>query len=674
MTYSTSNYKFLFYLFGITLAGLLLRLNHLGTESITADEVSALLRLQFNSFSEMLEGGVKPDGHPAFTQVLLWFWIKTFGDTEFSIRLPFVLMGTASIWLAGITTKRWFGIGAALAVAASLAFLQFTIMYSQLARPYAPGLFFTMLAAYFVSRFSQEEKVKWTHIVGFAIAGAGAAYSHYFSLLATLLLGIAGVILVAKTNRTKYFIACTAAILLFLPHISFTLSQMEIGGIGGPGGWLAAPTPAFFQEHLSYVFNSSSGILILVCALTFICFVFNKRPIEKKQIIVFLLWLLPILIGYFYSVYKNPLLQNSTLLFSFPFLLMFIFSWMPSDALSKWPYRFALVLILPMAYYITVHKPFRLTEHFGRLKELVEVYERTSENDAKHNVDAMFNVDANYFLDYYGIGPRNMPLTEKMYFAHTDKHDELLQLRNKVQSSTADYFVYGWSTRESSPASLDIIAEQFPFLVEKHEWFNSAVYLFARMKCSGVKWEEAIYAGKTYSFNTVSRGMLGDSVGLWSEGNPYVLYDTIAGPENPIMPQCERIKQYYFVLDSSKQFSSTFITRVGSVLRNPDNEVALQARVRLKSSDSEAILVAEFIREGKQLLWTATSTKVQLDSTSRDWQNVYFVQRPPVLLRASDTIRYYVYSPYFVPVDIQSMWFATRVGHKGIYGHRPDYE
>ncbi len=668
------DYKFLFYLCGITLAGLLLRLNHLGTESITADEVSALLRLQFNSFSEMLEGGVKPDGHPAFTQVLLWFWIKVFGDTEFSIRLPFVLMGTASIWLAGITTKRWFGIGAALAVAASLAFLQFTIMYSQLARPYAPGLFVTMFAAYFISRFSQEEKVKWTHIVGFAIAGAGAAYSHYFSLLTTLLLGVAGVILVTKTNRTKYFIACAVAVLLFLPHLGFTLSQMEIGGIGGPRGWLAAPTPAFFQEHLFYVFNSSCGILILVCALTFICFVFNKRPIEKKQIIVFLLWLLPMLIGYFYSGYKNPLLQNSTLLFSFPFLLMFIFSWMPSDVLSKWPYRFALVLILPMAYYITVHKPFRLTEHFGRLKELVEVYARTSENDTEHNVDAMFNVDANYFLDYYGIGPRNVPLPEKMYLAHTDKHDELLQLRTKVQSSTADYFVYGWSTRESSPASLDIIAEIFPFLVEKHEWFNSAVYVFARKKGSRQNWEENIYTGTAYTFNTVSRGMLVDSVGRWSEGNPYVIHNTVAGPEIPIMPQYERIKQYYFVLDSSKQFSSTFITRVGSVLRSPDNEVALQARVRLKGANSEAILVAEFIRDGKQLLWTATSTKVQLDSTSRDWQNVYFVQRPPVLLRASDTIRYYVYSPYFIPVDIQSMGFSTRVGHQGIYGDRPDYE
>lgn len=674
MDSQSRDYKFLFYLCGITLAGLLLRLNHLGAESITADEVSALLRLQFNSFSEMLEGGVKPDGHPAFTQALLWFWIKVFGDTEFSIRLPFVLMGTASIWLAGVTTKRWFGIGAALAVATSLAFLQFTIMYSQLARPYAPGLFFTMLAAYFVSRFSQDEKVKWTHIVGFAIAGACAAYSHYFSLLTTLLLGIAGVILVAKTNRTKYFIACAAAVLLFLPHISFTLSQMEIGGIGGPGGWLAAPTPAFFQEHLFYIFNSSRGILILVCTVAFVCFVFNKRRMEKRQIAVLMLWLLPMFIGYFYSVYKNPLLQNSTLLFSFPFLLMFIFSWMPSDALSKWPYRFALVVILPMAYYITVHKPFRLTEHFGRLKELVEVYERTSENDATHNVDAMFNVDANYFLDYYGIGPRRVALPEEMYLQHSDTHDELLQLRSKVQSSTADYFVYGWSTRESSPASLDIIAEEFPCLVEKHEWFNSAVYVFSKDGCGKLSYiSPAIINCVAYYFQTFKENNASTTHGKWI-GIAKFVENRIPLEGSPFTPSNRFASEDYILLDRSTQFSPVFVTTVENVIYNPDNEIVFESLLRLGNSESEAVLVVEFTRNGKQLLWTGASSKHQLDSTEQDWQMMHFVQRPAIELEKTDSIKAYIFTPDLWPVHVGMMHFMTREGHRGIYGHRPDYE
>ncbi len=673
MTHSTSNYKFLFYLSGITLAGLLLRLNHLGTESITADEVSALLRLQFNSFGEMLNGGVKPDGHPAFTQVLLWFWIKCFGNSEFAIRIPFVLMGTASIWLAGITTRRWFGIGAALAVAGSLAFLQFTIMYSQLARPYAPGLFYTMLAAYFVSRFSQEEKVKWAHIIGFGLAGAGAAYSHYFSLLTTLLLGIGGIFLATKINRTNYFVACGAAVLLFIPHISFTISQMEIGGIGGPGGWLGIPTPEFFKDHLFFVFNESRGLVILVFAVAIACFIFNKRRLDKKQIIVCLLWLFPMLIGYFYSVYKNPVLQNSTLLFSFPFLLMFIFSWFPYDAISKWSYRFALLLIIPMVWYITVHKPFRLTNHFGRLDGLVEVFFAAEEKYGRSNVDVMFNVDDPYFVLYY-LNQKPMYAIDDYWYTlfHTYKHDELLQLKSDVASSNAEYYVYGWSTRESSPASLDIIAEKFPCLVEKHEWFNSAVYVFAKNKTPWYNWKNSKHSS-WFDYANVSHGFLSNAAGSWSDGNPYSQYD-ILDCNDSLMPVYEKMKVHYFILDSLHQYGPLFSTRVGSVISGPDNEIAFQSRLRLKNTNSEAVLVVEFIRNGKQILWTGMSTKTQIDSSSREWQHIYFVQRPPVPLLPTDSIKAYIFTPNMLPVDINAMEFSTREGHRGIYGNRPDYE
>lgn len=77
-------------------------------------------------------------------------------------------------------------------------FLQFPLMYSQLARPYAPGLFFTLLAGYFLGQFLNQKTVHKKQIVGFAIAASLAAYSHYFSLLVTTLLAIAGIFLLLK--------------------------------------------------------------------------------------------------------------------------------------------------------------------------------------------------------------------------------------------------------------------------------------------------------------------------------------------------------------------------------------------------------------------------------------------------------------------------------------------
>ncbi|HTF04853.1 MAG TPA: glycosyltransferase family 39 protein [Bacteroidia bacterium] len=643
------DYKFLFYLGGITLAGFLLRLNHLG-ESITADEVSALLRLQFGSLGEMIEGGVRPDGHPAFTQVLLWFWIKVFGNSECAVRLPFVLMGTASIWLAGIATRRWFGTGAALAVAASLALLQFTIMYSQLARPYAPGLFFTMLAAYFISRFSESEKVKAVHVAGFAIAAAGAAYSHYFSLLTTLLLAVGGLFLVAKINRIKYFIACVIGVVLFLPHWGITLSQLKIGGVGGPGGWLGPPTPAFFKEHLFFIFNASRGLTLVVLFIALICLVFNKRRLDKKQIVVFAVWLIPLLTGYFYSIYVNPLLQHSVLLFSFPFLLMFIFSWFPSDENSKAPYFFANMLIAVMAWYITIHKPFRLTDHFGRLQEIIATCDETEQRYGAGATDAVFNVDDPYFLRYY-LDRKNTLDNRVTFLVHDDARNEMAQLRYRVMHAQGNYFVYGWSTRESSPSALDIIAQEYPCLIEKHEWFNSAVYVFAR---SRVVAEECQYHSKMLFYS------------------PMDIQPGSATP--PVWKSSCGISGDTLTLDSACQYGPMLRVRVGDILTNPDNEIVLRASIFTPKLRTNCVMVVEYIRDGKSLLWTGMNTKSQLDTNRVGWQIAYFGQRPPIPLMKSDSIHAYLYTPELQEVHVRSLAFMTRVGHLGIYGARPDFE
>jgi hypothetical protein len=646
-----SNPKFFYYLTGITLAGFLLRINHTWSESITADEVSALLRLNYDSLGAMIEGGVRPDGHPAFTQVLLWFWIKLFGNSEFAVRLPFVLMGTASIWFAGMAAKRWFGVGTALAVAASLAFLQFPLMYSQLARPYASGLFFTMWAACVASHFSGEEKVKWTHVLSFAIAAAGAAYSHYFSLLTTLLLGVSMIFLASANNRIKYFVSAVIAVVLFLPHWGISMSQLDKGGIGGPEGWLGPPTPAFFWDHIMKIFNSSQGMVCVVALIWVFCLVFNKQAIGKRRIFMLLIWVLPLAIGYWYSVTRNPVLQDSVLLFSMPFLFMFIFSWFPNDEEVKYPYRFANVLIVLFAFYITIYKPFRLTDHFGRLKELVTIYYEYADKE----VTVIYNVDDPYFIDYH-TEPGRTKSKHRPRFTFLE-HDqfgadiEMAQLRDRVMHSQGDYFIYGWSTRASSPAALDIIALEYPCLVEKREWFNSAVYVFAR---SRIKPQDSCDYHSFIKFYSPMSIVPGDTTRSWHT-TCNIVGDT-------------------FTLDSSCAFGPMMRARVGDVLSNPDNEIVLHASVFTPKLRTSCILVVEFMRDGEQLWWTGMDTKSQIDTTRIGWQVAYFGQRPPIPLMQSDSIHAYMYSPQMQEVKVRNLTFMTREGHRGIYGPRPDYK
>src|SRR5689334_21187724 len=83
-------------LFVILVAAAWLRFYHLGDISFSNDELSALTRARFDSFHELIEKGVKADGHPALVQVMIWCVIHQFNDDVFTIRLLFALAGIVS--------------------------------------------------------------------------------------------------------------------------------------------------------------------------------------------------------------------------------------------------------------------------------------------------------------------------------------------------------------------------------------------------------------------------------------------------------------------------------------------------------------------------------------------------------------------------------------------------
>lgn len=54
----------------------------------TFDELSALNRLEFDSFIEVIKKGVMIDAHPALIQVFLFYYTKLFGTAEWIVKLP----------------------------------------------------------------------------------------------------------------------------------------------------------------------------------------------------------------------------------------------------------------------------------------------------------------------------------------------------------------------------------------------------------------------------------------------------------------------------------------------------------------------------------------------------------------------------------------------------------
>ena len=186
----------------------ILRIHNYADWSLSNDELSAMARLQFQSFAEMIEKGVRlNDMHPVGVQTFLWFWTHLFGISEAAFRLPFVIAGITSVIIFYLIAKLWFNRTSALFSLCLFSILQFPILYSQLARPYSPGLFFSLLFVLAWTHLLFTDKTvsvvnplkrKW--FVIFILAGLGCMYTHYFSFMFAGIVGLTGIFFLNKKD------------------------------------------------------------------------------------------------------------------------------------------------------------------------------------------------------------------------------------------------------------------------------------------------------------------------------------------------------------------------------------------------------------------------------------------------------------------------------------------
>ncbi|MEK6614574.1 MAG: glycosyltransferase family 39 protein [Bacteroidota bacterium] len=224
--------------------------------SFTHDELGAFVRLNYDSFSELIAKGVRDtDTHPAFVQLFLFVWTKVFGLSEAAIRLPFVVAGIVSVALAFLIAKKWFGFATACFSSLTLAILDFPILYSQLARPYSFGLFFSLLATWCWTNllFGSGKRI-FLKATLYGTATALCMLTHYFAFFFAMIVAATGFLFLRKETWKPYLLSGGIAILIFLPHIPISLHQF---GMGGVGEWLAKPESDYLWKFILYGFNDS---------------------------------------------------------------------------------------------------------------------------------------------------------------------------------------------------------------------------------------------------------------------------------------------------------------------------------------------------------------------------------------------------------------------------------
>ena len=466
----------------IMLVAAVLRLWKLGQVPFMHDEFSALLRTRFDNFHDFIQQGVMPDSHPIGVQLFLWGWVKLFGWSALWVKLPFVLMGIGSIYLIYIIGRQWFNRKVGLFSAAFFAVSQFTVFYSQLARPYSAGLFFVLLMAVFWYKVVFGTKTTTKDYVSFALSAWACSLMQYFSIAQAGLIFLTGLFFLPKERRKAYWLSGIAAVVLFAPTLPIFYQQLFVSG--SIGGWLSAPTTSFLSDFLQYSMNYSMLFMFVVGIIILLPIILGKRTKQNHPLRwAGLAWFVIIFaIAFIYSLKREPILQHSTLIFSYPFVIIVAFSLFSTRTLSPWQTALvvAVLLFTGTTSLIMERRHFDLMYHQGFDQIAVEMQQdkeqfgdkiqfatRTEIGEAAEFYQAQTDVDNRVvFNRYSNLGEFNDWLSE---------HNNTPMLG------------FGW-TDYVDPIWEVTAVGNYPYLIEKKDWFTSRYLTLSKTPTEGARY------------------------------------------------------------------------------------------------------------------------------------------------------------------------------------------
>ena len=465
----------------ILLVAAVLRLWKLGQVPFMHDEFSALFRLRFDHFHDLIQYGVSEnDSHPAGVQVFLYYWTKVVGWDEFWVKLPFALMGIGSVFLIYQIGKQWFNSKVGLLSAAFFAVSQFTVFYSQLARPYAPGLFFVLFMTYFWNKILFDlRRPSIGTCAGFSVTAWLAALAHNFSAAQAGLIFLSGLFFLKKDRRLAYWLSGLGAVLLYAPHLPVFYQQTFVNG--GIGGWLSKPEASFLPDFVQYTMNYAPLFMFSVGCLIIQPLILGKREKRKKPIRwVAVAWFLLIFaLAFVYSLVREPILQYSTMLFTYPFLVIAVFSLYRNNTMTKSQTVLAVaaILFIGAMTLITNRRHYDLMYHQGYDQIAVRMQQ---DQDSLTDIRFATFTESAKVPDYY---QSKTHVDNRIIF---DYDNNIADFRHWLKDGKTQLLGFGW-TDYASPVWETQAVAYYPWHLQENTWFTSRYLTLSRDSLPGAR-------------------------------------------------------------------------------------------------------------------------------------------------------------------------------------------
>ncbi len=564
------NNKHTFVVLLILLVASAVRLYNFTEVPFTDDEFSAISRLGYDSFSELMEHGVKVDGHPAGHHLFLYYFTKTFGLNRPALKLVNIVLGILGILLIYLIGKVWFNKSAGVFASAIFATLQYNIVNSQIARMYGFGIFFVLLATYCISLYiRRSERIHYLALILYVLSATIAAYSHYFSFLCIGIITLSVWLIEKAPKRNAVLIAGITILLLFIPHIKITLYQLGIGGIEG---WLGELRFSFFTGYFKYLVHHSWLVLITIVLVIIFGLKGNAAFAERRYRWIALIWfLMPIIIGSAYSYFKANLMHERVLYFSFPFLILFLASFIRTLNVKQ---EFIMVFVLVAVNVSTLvllrhHYELIVNDRFKLVAEKSVQWE-SELTDVSINAISTRPEIGEFYEHEFG------KLKNKTILLDTIS---LKQYSEIIKNDTSEYHIFG-NANQVEPTFFTVANHYFPNIVKRKYTMAGNIYLLS--KSNEPKVDQCTYFAQKLLSNEEYAG----------KGIDSVFTDTLSG------------NIWYHI---SNEYAATTTFTIDEITFSKNNTIDITLMAHQIDSTGGAMIVTTIEKDGVTYDWRAKS-------------------------------------------------------------------
>jgi len=481
------------------------------------------------------------------------------------------------------------------------------VMYSQIARPYISGLFFSLLMVWFWTRYFVEKERKTSVLIGWVLAAVACCYNHHFSLLFSFIVGFTGLFFLTKETIKPYFVSLIAILVLYIPHVEIFFYQFTSNqGLS----WLAPPKNSFLIDHIQYIFHYHPLVYIGTFILALCGFTLSKASFKSghKLRLVALFWFLtPLLVGFFYSIYVKPVIQHSMLIFSFPFLLILLFSFKDISLKFK-------VLLIISALSINIWTLIEKREHYTIFYNqpcntfadfTQEFVENFGINDIDEEVDIIHGENRKYISHYLSKAVPTASFTSLF-----KKPLSPIEFRKRIEKENKPYLIVG----NIPLAYLSIVREYYPFVINEERGFTYEHYIFSKR-------ERYMENATLFSYWHFKDKMDCEKISSkWSK----------------IKQRTKEKGEFVCIVDNETEWGPTFETSFRNLLEAPyidrfknNRQDFINIGLDFKSKQfPKGEIVCEISKNGKTLDWRSVSLSSFYDiQRPNQWQKAYLSLR-----------------------------------------------